>query len=57
VRCLPTASTLPLKTNRDLGTSRWQLPKAVGAIYISGKDAGRAVTVTDELVVSSIEAN
>jgi hypothetical protein len=27
VRCLPTASTLPLKTNRDLGTSRWQLPR------------------------------
>ena len=26
MRCLPTASTLPLE-NRDLGTSRWQLPR------------------------------
>jgi len=42
VRCLPTASTLPLK-NRDLGTSRWQLKKAVGGTYISAEDVGRGV--------------
>lgn len=27
--------------NRDLGTSRWQLSKAVSGTYISGKDVGR----------------
>jgi len=45
MRCLPTAPTLPLK-NRDLGTSRWQLIKAVRGTYISAKDAGRGVAVT-----------
>src|SRR5260370_33258810 len=34
VRCLPTAATLPLK-NRDLGTSRWQLPKGQWAEHTS----------------------
>jgi len=34
------------KKNRDLGTSRWQLPKAMGGTYISGKNIGRGVAVT-----------